>query len=274
MKKLNLSVIIFFLAAIFTLPVSAAVTVNGTAINEVRLNGVVVTNLSIVQNGETLTISSSNEPNPCADPQSETCPGSPAFCAVNPTSVSCPGSTAFCSANPADVSCPGSPAFCAVPANAGHSSCVVTQCPAGITVFETINWASQPSKITVTTGRAGVASKLVTSSSNSYKGYFIAVADTLSSSLTRRMWFSECPGGAPIVRNYTSGGVVKNACDVSGAEPKLTWSQEVTPSLVTQCKLEPSKRYYLNYKQSKFGSGPEPTSTSKFYRGSNTNRLP
>lgn len=274
MKKQTLAVIILLLSAGIATSTLAQVVVNGTPISQVVLNGVSVTSLSIVQNGGTLTISTEDVVDPCADPESESCPGSIAYCEVNPTHLSCPGSTAFCTANPNHVSCPGSDEFCALPDNISHPSCVVSQCEGGLNVFETLNWANQPRKITVTTGKSGVSSKFVTSGSRSYKGYFAAAADSLSGSLTRRMWFSECPGGTPVVRAYKVSGVTKNACDVSGVEPKLSWSQEVSPVYSTQCKLDPNKQYYLNYSQAKYGTSSGPTSTSKLYRSASTSGTP
>lgn len=246
--------------------------VNSTPITELVVDGVTVASPTVSLQGGTLVITTVVDP--CADPESETCPGSSAFCEINPTHLTCPGSEPFCEANPEHVSCPGSEAFCAVPENESHPSCIVDQCAGGLTVFETLNWKSQPRKITVTTGKQGVSSKFVTSASRSYKGYFAAAADTLSSSLTRRMWFSECPGGAPIVRSYKQSGITKNACDVSGVEPKLSWSQEASPVYVTQCKLDPNKQYYLNYSQAKFGTGTGPTSTSRLYRSASTSGAP
>jgi hypothetical protein len=246
--------------------------VNATPITELVVDGVTVASPTVTLQGGRLVISTVVDP--CADPESESCPGSVAFCEVNPSHLTCPGSTAFCEANPTHVSCPGSEAFCAVPGNETLPSCIVDVCAGGLTVFETLNWKSQPRKITVTTGKNGVSSKFVTSSSRTYKGYFAAAADTLSGSLTRRMWFSECPGGAPIVRSYRVSGVTKNACDVSGVEPKLSWSQESAPAYSTQCKLDPNKQYYLNYSQAKFGTGTGPTATSKMYRSASTSGTP
>lgn len=274
MKKCNLRILLILLVSSLATTAFAQVVVNGTPISQVVLNGIPVSNLTIIQEGGTLTISSSEVTDPCEDPESETCPGSIAFCEITPTHLSCPGSTAFCAANPAHVSCPGSEEFCAIPENESHPSCVVNECEGGLSVFETLNWKSQPRKITVTTGKTGVSSKFVTSGSRTYKGYFAAAADSLSGSLTRRMWFSECPGGAPIVRNYTSKGVTSNACDVSGVEPKLSWSQESNPVYLTQCKLDPNKQYYLNYSQAKYGTSSGPTATSKFYRSASTSGTP
>lgn len=274
MKKQTLTLLILLLTAGIATSALAQVVVNGTPISQVVLNGVPVNNLSIVQEGGTLTISTDEVVDPCADPESESCPGSIAYCEINPTNVSCPGSTAFCIANPNHVSCPGSDQFCALPDNVSHPSCIVSECQGGLTVIETLNWSSQPRKITITTGKDGVSSKFVTSSSRSYKGYFSGYADSASGHLTRRMWFSECPGGAPIVRSYTVKGVTKNACDVSGVEPALSWTQESNPGYVTQCKLDPNKLYYVNYSQAKFGTGTGPTSTSKMYRGASTSGTP
>lgn len=274
MKKLTLPLFALLLASSLATSAIAQVVVNGTPISQVILNGVPVNSLSIVQQGGTLTISTEDTVDPCADPASESCPGSIAFCEINPSNVACPGSSAFCTANPDHVSCPGSEEFCALPDNISHPSCVESQCQGGLNVFETINWKNQPRKITVTTGKNGVSSKFITSGSRSYKGYFAAAADSSSGSLTRRMWVSECPGGEPIVRSYTMRGDTHNACDVSGVEPKLSWSQESNPVYVTQCKLDPNKEYYLNYSQAKYGTGSGPTSTSKLYRSSSTSGTP
>jgi hypothetical protein len=170
-----------------------------------------------------------------------------------------------CVATPNDPACPVEPP----PPPPGECGTVGADL-----VFETIPWASIPGKITVTTGKKGAASKFTTSTSTSYKGYFSAVADSASGNLTRRMWFSECPGAAPIVQNYSARGITVNKCDVSGVELKLSWSQENQPAYVTTCKLERNKTYYLNYSQAAFGTGAGPTSTSKIYRGSSRSGTP
>ena len=140
-------------------------------------------------------------------------------------------------------------------------------------VFETIPWASIPVKKTVTTGIVGAASKFTTSSSTTYKGYFTAVATTPTASMLRRMWISDCPGGVPITTNYDQGGVIKNACDITGTEAKLSWSQEIKPAYVTTCKLSVDKTYYLNYEHLK-GTGSTPTLTSQLIRGASYSGTP
>jgi hypothetical protein len=170
-----------------------------------------------------------------------------------------------CVADPTNAVCPVDP----VPPLPGDCSADSAKL-----VFETITWPKIPMKTTVVTGKVGAASQFTTTTSTTYKGYFSAVADSASGNLTRRMWFSECPGGDPIVRNYSLKGITYNACDVKGVELKLSWSQENQPAYVTTCKLERNKVYYLNYSQSAFGSGAGPTSTSKLYRGASVGGTP
>jgi|GEM_PF-2780441 len=170
-----------------------------------------------------------------------------------------------CVATPLDPACPVEPP----PPPPGECGTV-----GAALVFETIPWSKVPMKTTVTTGKVGSASKFATTTSTTYRGYFSAVADTLSASLTRRMWFSECPGAAPIVQNYTLRGVLKNACDVTGVDTKLSWSQENQPAFVTTCKLIRNKTYYLNHSQAAFGTGSGPTSTSKLFRGASVGGTP
>jgi hypothetical protein len=279
MKNLISRLIILTFAAGLSIAARAQVLVDGspmevnsTPITELMVDGVTVASPTVSLQGATLVITTVVDP--CADEESETCPGSIAFCEINSTHLTCPGSVAFCEVNPEHVSCEGSEAFCALPENESHPSCIVDPCAGGLPVFETLNWKSQPRKIHVTTGKLGVSSKFITSTSRTYKGYFSAVPDSQSGHLTRRMWFSECPGGAPIVRAYKQSGVTKNACDVTGVQPAITWSQEVNPAYVTQCKLDPNKQYYLNYSQAKFGSGSGPTSTSGLFRGASTSGTP
>ena len=170
-----------------------------------------------------------------------------------------------CVATPLDPACPVEPP----PPPPGECGTVGAEL-----VFETIPWAAIPGKKTLTTGKVGSASKFTTSSSTSYRGYFSGVATTATSSLTRRMWFSECPGAAPITRYYTVSGVQRNACDVTGVDLKLSWSQEDRPAYVTTCKLARGKTYYLNYSQSAFGSGSGPTTTSQLIRGASVGGTP
>jgi len=130
---------------------------------------------------------------------------------------------------------------------------------------DTIPWASIPTKKTIVTGTKGTASVFTTSDSPTYKGYFTALATTSSSHLVRRMWITKCDG-SPVVRPYTQYGDPKNGCDVSGSAPKLTWTQELKPSSVTSCKLNPGETYLLNYTQSAFGTGTGPVATSALIR--------
>ncbi len=170
-----------------------------------------------------------------------------------------------CVATPLDPACP------IIPPPPPPGECGDIGAPL---VFETIPWTALPNKIVLTTGKVGAASKFTTSLSTTYKGYFSGLATTASANLSRRMWFSECPGAAPIVRNYTIGGDVRNACDVSGVDLKLSWSQENTPAYVTTCKLTRGKTYYLNYSQAAFGTGSGPTTTSQLIRGAGKSGTP
>src|SRR5262245_5830960 len=100
MKKRSLLLLILFSALNWASSAFAEVVINGTTITQITLNGQTVSNLSFVQNGSVLTITSGV--NACADPEAASCPGSAAFCAANPTNVACPGSSAFCAAHPTD----------------------------------------------------------------------------------------------------------------------------------------------------------------------------
>jgi hypothetical protein len=128
---------------------------------------------------------------------------------------------------------------------------------------ETINWDHIPMKLKIVTGKKIVWSDFTTNSSTTYKGYFGAVPDSSSGNLTRRMYFSESPAGEPLKQEFRPG---KNACDVSGNEIKLSWSQQDKPNFITQCKLERNHKYYLNYQQKGFG-GSKPNANSAFIRG-------
>lgn len=280
MKAYKLPLVVLLLAASLATSAMAQVVVNGSPISLVVLNGVPVNNLSIVQQGGTLTISAETGVNPCEDPASESCPGSDTFCVINPVHVACPGSEAFCVANSAHLSCPGSEAYCSIntedvscPGSEAfcsdkpqHESCSENECTGEMPVFETINWTKLNAKTMVVTGKKGVSSKFTTSDSTTYAGNFGAVASSNSGNLTRRLWISKCPGGDPIVWKKTIRGVQTNTCDVSGSTPSLSWSQADFPQLNSQCKLERSATYYLNHKQAAFGTSAGPTATSSLFR--------
>jgi len=154
--------------------------------------------------------------------------------------------------------------YCPAPIASGGS----TEC--GVTYFETLDWKKIPmSSFLITTGIGGTASKFKTTESTTYKGYFSAVADTLSGPLTRKMWFSECKDGVAVklIQNYPYKTGFKNACMTSGYEPKLTWTQDGGSSSITACKLLPNREYFLNYKQ----EGDTVSKNSKMYRGGNYN---
>ena len=135
---------------------------------------------------------------------------------------------------------------------------------------EVITWEKIPAKRIIVTGAKGTYSSFTTNSSTTYKGYFSAVATSSTGHLSRRMWFSICVDrycDTPLKQEYRPG---KNACDVSGVDLKLSWSQEDKPSRITTCKLELNTRYNLNYSQSSFGSGAEPTAKAAMIRGAST----
>ncbi len=141
------------------------------------------------------------------------------------------------------------------------------ECPATkVKVIETLDWSNVIGSKVIETGITGAASKFTTTASTTYQGRVEAVGYPGSMHLVRRMWFSKCPGGERVVSDYIVAGVTKNACDRSGTEFALTWSQKDKPSSVTQCKLKREKTYYLNYLQTKGGS-EGPTPSSRMVRG-------
>ncbi len=269
MKIQMLRVLTVSLAASLAPAASAVVTINGVQFDRFTMsaaaNGdVTLTTVPVAAAGTmpavlpkaVFDISMTSLPGVEGATNIDTIPGSGAEGGFTPVN---------CVATPLDPACPIVPP----PPPPGECGTVGAEL-----VLETLAWSAVPSKKTITTGRVGAASKLTTTLSTTYKGYFSAVATTASANLTRRMWFSECPGAAPIVRNYTSGGILKNACDVSGSELKLSWSQEDRPTYVTTCKLTRGKTYYLNYSQAAFGSGSGPTTTSQLIRGVSSSGTP
>jgi len=144
-----------------------------------------------------------------------------------------------------------------------------------MTTYTAIDWGDLPTKQTIVTG-AGVASfKFTTTKSPTYKGYLSALANTGSSNLIRRIWISKKAGGKPIEQLYKGpGGVMTNACEVSGSTPKLSWSQEDNPRYPMTVKLERGKTYYLNYSQSAFNDGPAPTAKSSLIAAASTSGTP
>ncbi len=121
----------------------------------------------------------------------------------------------------------------------------------------TFDWSDQPRKLKIVTGAGIISYKFTTTANPNYKGYFGAAADSSSGHLVRRMWFSKEPGGKPLKAMYTHRGVKKNAAAVSGAEPKLSWTQG-EPVNRMQVPLKPNTTYYLNLSQVAFGEGKEP----------------
>lgn len=270
MKIQTLRVLTVSLAACLAPAAFASVSINGESFDSFKLSststgGVILTTVpsAVVVNTETnlpvaipeLTPDFSISVASQTGEMSITLPDD-----IQPVNCSLPDSTAN---NP--IACPPGPP----PPPPGQCGDVGAEL-----VFETIPWAKIPGKTTVTTGKKVAASKFTTTTSATYKGYFSAVADSASGHLTRRMWFSECPGGEPIVQNYRAKVGTSNACDVTGVELKLSWTQESQSAYVTTCKLERNKTYYLNHSQAAFGSGIGPSATSKLFRGSSKSGTP
>lgn len=132
-----------------------------------------------------------------------------------------------------------------------------------------LDWSNQPRKTKIVTGAGIVSIPCKTTESETYKGYFGAAADSSSGHLVRRMWFSKEPGGKPIKAMYSQRGVKKNAAAVSGAEPKLSWTQG-EPINAMQVPLKPNTTYYLNISQVAFGDGADPTSNAAMLLSAST----
>lgn len=144
-------------------------------------------------------------------------------------------------------------------------SCISSVFAADVPSFP---WGNLPMKQWVVTGVHGVGFPIQTTKSKTYKGYISAAASVNSGHLTRRIWISEDLLGVPLQQMFRGKKNQDfNACDVSGVEIKLTWSQEDRPQSVTLCKLERKKRYYLNFSQAAFGKGAGPTKTSYIVSG-------
>lgn len=136
-----------------------------------------------------------------------------------------------------------------------------------------LDWSNQPRKQKILTGANLVCLMFQTTDSETYKGYFGAAADSSSGHLVRRMWFSKEPGGSPLKAMYTTRGVKKNAAAVSGAEPKLSWTQG-EPANPMQVPLKPNKVYYLNLAQVSYGEGAEPTRLAAMLLSASTSGEP
>lgn len=132
-----------------------------------------------------------------------------------------------------------------------------------------LDWADQQRKQKIITGAGIVSLEFRTGTSEIYKGYFGAAADSSSGHLVRRMWFSKEPGGKPIKAMYSKRGVKLNAAAVSGAEPKLSWTQG-EPANPMQVPLKPNTTYYLNLQQISFGEGAEPNRLSAMLLSAST----
>ncbi len=268
MKTRSLRILILA-QAICLSPVSlAAVTINGTRFDSFTMSSTKNGDISIKTVPAALAGSiPATLPKSLFDISMTSLPGTAGATAID--TIPGPGQQGGftpinCVADPTNVSCPVEPP----PPPPGECGTV-----GAALVLETISWSNIPTKKTITTGIVGAASKFTTSASTTYRGYFSAVATTASASMVRRLWFSVCPGGVPIVTNYTYKGVLKNACDVSGTEAKLNWSQESQPAYVTTCKLSRNKTYYLNHKQSA-GTGVGPSVTSQLIRGASFSGTP
>ena len=71
--------------------------------------------------------------------------------------------------------------------------------------------------------------------------------NTIYEAGARKVVVSECPGSMVPVGEVAANG--RNACEVNGVENKLSWSfDSKSPRGVGQCRLDPSKQYYVNIK--------------------------
>ncbi len=170
-----------------------------------------------------------------------------------------------CTATPQDLACPQAP-------------------PPGVCgtvgqelVFDTINWAKPPGTTLIHIGKINKASRFTTTSSRLFTGSVAVVPATGQTSITRRVWISSCPGAPALNQTYnrtvtqsdgSKSTVTVKKCEVTGTQPQLPWSQEITPS-ITKCKLEPGTEYYLNYSNLNCG-----TTDCPMYRATTNNGSP
>jgi hypothetical protein len=108
-------------------------------------------------------------------------------------------------------------------------------------VFETLDWAQQPGQTVIPIPREGaISSQFTTTTSTTNSGVIALVSTSGTGYVTRNMWISTCPGGAPVEQAY-------NGCISTGTEASVKWSQGTATRSRTTCMLQPSTVYYLNY---------------------------
>ena len=107
-------------------------------------------------------------------------------------------------------------------------------------VFETLDWSNQGGQTVVNSTRTVSASRFTTTAGSSFAGYVTVVPTTGTGDVTRKIWISQCPGGAP----------VSAKCEDTGTEARVTWTQFDN----AYCDLNTNTTYYLNY-QNLNGSG-------------------
>lgn len=118
---------------------------------------------------------------------------------------------------------------------------ITTTCagaPADVVLTEDVDWAIQGSQTLIPLGQSNIASTRFTATANpEYSGQVSVVSSTGNSSVQRRVWISQCPGGAALPDSQ---------CDKLGSSSTvLRWSQG-EPSAI-DCNIEPLDRYYINY---------------------------
>lgn len=132
-----------------------------------------------------------------------------------------------------------------------------------VTVTAPLNWAQPGNTPRISLGRDEVKATPFTTTSNfAYEGQIGAVSTTGNSHVQRRMWISECPGGAPLPH-------ATSKCESTGtSNTTVRWTQSglFTP---IRCGLDTNTSYYFNIRNLDCDS-----SACDVYRGVFTNKQP
>lgn len=133
--------------------------------------------------------------------------------------------------------------------------------PSHIDLGPAINWASPGGQETLNVkGTTDIYSRPFTTTGGGSYGGTINIAEAASfESVIRKVWISECPGGAPIATRCNAEGVSTRT---------VRWAQ-ITG--YRYCELEKNKDYYLNFMNTA-NCGAGQTCTS--YRSILTNKKP
>lgn len=118
---------------------------------------------------------------------------------------------------------------------------ITTTCagaPTNVELTADVDWANHGSQTLIALGQTDIKStRFVATANPDYLGQVSIASATGSSSVQRRIWISQCPGGAALPDSQ---------CEKFGSSSTVVRWTQGEPSAI-DCNLEPLNLYYINY---------------------------